>query len=80
MKGSAGGDHFVDLHGKDKIYGGEGNDPCMNGSDDAPGDVLRGGAGSDGYNVDAGDDYNQDPRDYWVDGQYCGGWDGHGPV
>jgi hypothetical protein len=22
----------------------------------------------------------REPNDYWVDGQFCGGWDGHGPV
>jgi len=80
MKGSEGADHFVDLHGKDKIYGGDGNDPCMNGSDDAPGDFLKGGPGKDGYNVDPGDTVRREPNDYWVDGEFCGGWDGHGPV
>jgi Ca2+-binding RTX toxin-like protein len=80
MKGGPGPDSFVDLHGKDHIYGGNGNDPCMNGSDNAAGDVLVGGNGADGYNVDAGDTVKLQPNDYWVDGKYCGGWDGHGPV
>jgi Ca2+-binding RTX toxin-like protein len=80
MKGSSGADNFVDLHGKDHIYGGDGNDPCMNGSDGAAGDALSGGPGKDGYNVDPGDTVAREPNDYWVDGKYCGGWDGHGPV
>ena len=62
------------------IYGGDGNDPCMNGSDGASGDYLNGGPGKDGYNVDAGDTVARQPNDYWVDGEFCGGWDGHGPV
>jgi hypothetical protein len=50
--------------------------PC----DDAGGDVLNGGPGKDGYNVDPGDTVAREPNDYWVDGEFCGGWDGHGPV
>jgi Ca2+-binding RTX toxin-like protein len=80
MKGGPGPDHFVDLHGKDRLYGGDGNDPCLNGYDGAGGDVLVGGRGADGYNVDAGDTVKRKPDDYWADGTSCGGWDGHGPV
>ena len=41
--------------GRDRIYGGAGNDPCLNTFDGKRGDVIRGNGGFDRYFNDARD-------------------------
>jgi Ca2+-binding RTX toxin-like protein len=55
LKGGKGRDQLFDRAGQDHLLGGGGNDVCMDVKDGVAGDSVNGGAGSDGYWIDASD-------------------------
>jgi hypothetical protein len=53
--GGPGSDFLVDLEGIDEVNGGRGSDFCLATKDNAGGDTLRGGQGTDVGDADPGD-------------------------
>lgn len=51
-----GGDEVIDYHGRDVVYGGAGDEYCLNVRDGHGGDVIHGGPGRDHFFLDDGDE------------------------